>query len=79
MVGAFQRRVAVVVEQTAPSVAALVAGFTANDVKDECVTGDLLVHLDLDDVAALDALPVGHDEATRLFRENEPLHGLVIY
>ena len=67
LVAALQRRVAVIVEQATTSVARLVARTTAHDIKDEGVARYLLVHLDLDYIAALDLTPSGDYKATRPF------------
>ena len=78
-VGALARGVTVVVEEAAARVARLVPTLRAYDVENKGVTGYLLVHLDLDDVAALDLGPIGDDESTRLFEEDEALDGLVVH
>jgi len=52
--------------------------FAAHNVEDERVTRDLLVRLDLDNVARLDAPPVRDLEALVALGEDELLHWLAI-
>ena len=78
MVAALQRRITIVVKKASSGVAALVTGLAADDIEYESVARYLLVHLDLDDVATLDAGPVGDFELARVFAEYKSLNWLVI-
>ena len=78
MVAALQTRISIIVEQATSCVAALVACLATNDVEDERVTWNLLIHFNLDDVATLDAGPVGHFKLPGALGEYEPLNWLHI-
>ena len=79
LVATFQRGVAVVVEEPTSRVAALVAGLAANDIQDEGVARDFLIHLDFDDVSALDAGPVRDYELAGSFGKDETLNWLAVH
>ena len=58
LVTALHRRVVLVVKEASTGVARLVGTLAADNVKDQGVTRDLLVHLNLDDVTTLDLRPI---------------------
>ena len=77
-VASLERWVAVIVKESASSVACLLSTTAPHDVKYKGIARNLLVHLDLDNVAALNLRPIWDDEATRRFRNDKFLYRLIV-
>ena len=68
-----------VIPQATSHVAGLIGALAANDVQDECITGDLLVLFHLDDVASLNVRPCHQLETFASLVEDKLLHRLLIH
>jgi len=56
-----------------------VLGLAADNVQNECVARDLLIGLDLDDVARLNAPPIANLEALMALGEDKLLDWFAVY
>ena len=78
LVASLECRCLRVVEKTAALVASLMLHLAADDVQDESVARDLLVRLDLDDVASLYTAPITDLEALVPLGEDELFYRLTV-